>query len=343
MECSACDGEVHPINDCCNWDAPLTSGGARSSKHIGELELMTWGFDIATDNPVYARIFREMTEILGYDVRDDMSSGEAMRAGWGGAINIPAVSEWQRQNPDVPIPFNAIFASSGQKLKRCFEDECGGSLPEFFRLQPSAFRWTCCGLAGDSVRGCDHHGVGCQCDYCPDSASRRLMHPQGEAARLGVEAFAASMGPPPYEPRQENRFLRLGSPECPKTEWELAAGVPWSPDVHIHLPRCFRQQARQLLLCWQRSDLPSGLALLVLAFLHEAEALNATTACAECGKGGCKTLACSKCKQVFYCGRACQAAAWEGHKKECKRIRKEAGHNGSKESPMVAMVNAIQL
>jgi hypothetical protein len=81
MECSACDGEVHPINDCCNWDAPLTSGGARSSKHIGELELMTWGFDIATDNPVYARIFREMTEILGYDVRDDMSSGEAMQVG----------------------------------------------------------------------------------------------------------------------------------------------------------------------------------------------------------------------------------------------------------------------
>ena len=121
MECSACDGEVHPINDCCNWDAPLTSGGARSSKHIGELELMTWGFDIATDNPVYARIFREMTEILGYDVRDDMSSGEAMRAGWGGAINIPAVSEWQRQNPDVPIPFNAIFASSRSEAPELLE------------------------------------------------------------------------------------------------------------------------------------------------------------------------------------------------------------------------------
>ena len=40
--------------------------------------------------------------------------------------------------------------------------------------------------------------------------------------------------------------------------------------------------------------------------------------CARCGKEGEKLLRCSICKDVWYCGPACQKAAWKGHKKKCE-------------------------
>ena len=61
----------------------------------------------------------------------------------------------------------------------------------------------------------------------------------------------------------------------------------------------------------------------MLASLLEAEALIATTACSQCGKGSQKNSTCSRYKSVYYCGRECQKAAWAGHKKECKRVRKK--------------------
>ena len=39
--------------------------------------------------------------------------------------------------------------------------------------------------------------------------------------------------------------------------------------------------------------------------------------CAHCGVRGA-TSRCSRCRQVVYCGRACQAAAWGRHRKLCK-------------------------
>ena len=97
-----------------------------------------------------------------------------------------------------------------------------------------------------------------------------------------------------------------------------------SPGAHSHLPRSFRLQTRELLLCCQqRTELPSSVVQLVLASLLEAEALIATTACSQCGKGSQKNSTCSRCKSVYYCGRECQKAAWAGHKKECKRVRKK--------------------
>ena len=55
---------------------------------------------------------------------------------------------------------------------------------------------------------------------------------------------------PPYTPSVANRFLNL--PNGPSGEWELAFGVPWSASAHRYLPQNFRDQARELLLCWQR-------------------------------------------------------------------------------------------
>ena len=135
-------------------------------------------------------------------------------------------------------PRNVQRLASSPPMQKVFRDECGGSLPLFFQACPTAFRWTCCGLPGDCVRGCDHHGPGCKCDFCPGSASRAaLIAPQNEAERLFAERFAESLGPPPYAHQQENRFLRLSN--SPRVEWELAAGVPWSEEVHCRLPaRC---------------------------------------------------------------------------------------------------------
>jgi len=39
--------------------------------------------------------------------------------------------------------------------------------------------------------------------------------------------------------------------------------------------------------------------------------------CAHCGKQGAGFKRCSRCKQVAYCGVACQNADWKRHKKKC--------------------------
>jgi len=51
-------------------------------------------------------------------------------------------------------------------------------------------------------------------------------------------------------------------------------------------------------------------------------AANACT-CAHCGKKGVSFKRCSVCKDVSYCGAACQKAAWKGHKKTCRLPLKE--------------------
>ena len=40
--------------------------------------------------------------------------------------------------------------------------------------------------------------------------------------------------------------------------------------------------------------------------------------CARCGKQEEKLQRCAICKEVWYCGPACQKAAWKGHKKICE-------------------------
>jgi len=54
--------------------------------------------------------------------------------------------------------------------------------------------------------------------------------------------------------------------------------------------------------------------------LHVAEALRALAlkdSCAHCGKPGRALKRCSICKRAWYCGAACQNAAWKRHKKTC--------------------------
>lgn len=39
---------------------------------------------------------------------------------------------------------------------------------------------------------------------------------------------------------------------------------------------------------------------------------------------------CSGCRQALYCSRACQTAAWKGHKADCKKWQEARAHGGSK-------------
>ena len=167
--------------------------------------------------------------------------------------------------------------------------------------------------------GCDHHGRGCSCDFCNSSPFSSM----GRAAMgMGSEDGAA-----PYTPSVANRFLNL--PNGPSGEWELAFGVPWSASAHRYLPQNFRDQARELLLCWQRqTELPAPVVQLVLAAMWEARLPEMILKekgkgkCAQCGiSGGAefKSYRCSRCKSVFYCGRQCQKRHWQTHKATCRK------------------------
>ena len=67
------------------------------------------------------------------------------------------------------VGFGACCFEDCDDLKNRFETEFEGNLERFYKHRPHAFRWTCCGMAGDMDFGCDHHGSGskpCSCDFC---------------------------------------------------------------------------------------------------------------------------------------------------------------------------------
>ena len=60
------------------------------------------------------------------------------------------------------------------------------------------------------------------------------------------------------------------------------------------------------------------------------------TTCDRCGLAAADLKQCAGCKTAVYCSRDCQAAAWDGHKKECKAIKKQAKAAARREAPAVA-------
>ena len=71
-------------------------------------------------------------------------------------------------------------------------------------------------------------------------------------------------------------------------------------------------------------------------------ALNAlgVKTCLACGKAGAKSL-CMGCKTVYFCGKACQKEAWPGHKKECRRIKREKARRVDEAEAAFAAEEAI--
>ena len=184
-------------------------------------------------------------------VRQEFHTGELQLISWG-TEHLPPVGESgedllvRRLGEQEPMGWGGAPVAQAAEMRRTYHNEYEGSLSEFHDAFPSAFRWTCCGLLGDAVHGCEHHGPGCSCDYC----------------RAGC--------PAPYSPTQANRFLRLAN--SPLGEWSLTVGVScWTPDSHSHMPHSFQTQTWHLLLCWIRTPLPSNVVLLVLHHLFVAE------------------------------------------------------------------------
>ena len=184
-------------------------------------------------------------------VRQEFHTGELQLISWE-TEHLPAVDESgedllvRRLEEQETMGWGGVPVAQAAEMQRMFRNEYEGSLSEFHDAFPTAFRWTCCGLRGDAVHGCEHHGPGCSCDYC----------------RAGC--------PAPYNPTQANRFLRLAN--SPSREWSLTAGVScWTPDSHSHMPHSFQTQTWHLLLCWLRTPLPSNILLLVLHHLFVAE------------------------------------------------------------------------
>ncbi|KAJ1483459.1 hypothetical protein T484DRAFT_1622771, partial [Baffinella frigidus] len=73
-------------------------------------------------------------------------------------------------------------------------------------------------------------------------------------------------------------------------------------------------------------DVAGSFASLDLASVNNSAPLEATTSaataapkdkCSHCGKQRATLKRCSRCKQTWYCGAACQNAAWKGHRKTC--------------------------
>jgi hypothetical protein len=61
------------------------------------------------------------------------------------------------------------FAAESDELKEKFEKEFDSNEEKMYDYWPQGFRWTCCGMMGDQLFGCDHHGEGstpCSCDFC---------------------------------------------------------------------------------------------------------------------------------------------------------------------------------
>lgn len=192
--CSDCFDE-HPRHLCCqaigtkprltsHLRPAHTSGWSadvRQEFHTGELQLITWGMALSANSGASRSEAQIRSAAEAKDRKEEM--------GWGG------------------VPVNRQAA-----MQRIFADECADyedrSLGKFHDLHPEAFRWTCCGLLGDAVGGCEHHGPGCSCDYC----------------RAHV--------PAPYTPTQANRFLRLAN--SPTSPWRrctsnhsTTASFPW--------------------------------------------------------------------------------------------------------------------
>ena len=255
-------------------------GGPPHETHTGQLELVEWSM-------------RGGPEIVDSDGEDE----EAM--GWGFTL-----------------------AEESSELRAQFEEKHSARTPAdlaafFDSRHDGCFRWTCCGSEGGTVCGCDHHGEGCSCDYCNCS-------PFASMGR-SMSGMRAAEGAAPYRPSSTNRFLRL--PNGPSGEWELCFGVPWSDLAHRHLPPSFRQQTRELLLCWQRTQLSGPVAQLVVEQMWEGRLVQMIRRekqgkCAQCGSTGAgsgELCRCSRCRQVFYCGRRCQKLHWASHKATCRK------------------------
>ena len=89
------------------------------------------------------------------------------------------------------------------------------------------------------------------------------------------------------------------------------------------------------MLASQMAEVNNHAALAIMpALIHRASpgppAGAPPDACGGCCKnafelGTDKLFTCAGCRIVRYCSKACQRADWDGHREECRTIRRSAG------------------
>lgn len=133
-------------------------------------------------------------------------------------------------------------------------ERCGRDHGRLFASHARAFRWTCCGAAGDDTAyGCFHHhhvyfrreGSSCACEGCRKSRFENMYN-------AAAFRFAA--------PAPETRLL-TGVGYFSKNIWNSVAGMRWTRESHALFPRAFRDAVRTLLLVGAAAGGPVGAVL----------------------------------------------------------------------------------
>jgi hypothetical protein len=132
---------------------------------------------------------------------------------------------------DEPVGMFGILLEEADDMQEKFEG-MGWDYAKMFEYWDRAFRWTCCGGAGRSSHGCDHHGSRgrCSCDFC-----------------AGLE-FGTSSEVARYAPTAHNRLLCAHPEATDPDNWDTYRGLDWSPATHWLFPRALRAQIRTVLL-----------------------------------------------------------------------------------------------
>lgn len=76
---------------------------------------------------------------------------------------------WTGLENEEKLGFGGVTLDEADLLQSIFIKDFKGDEEAFYKEWPQAFRWTCCGSAGNLEFGCDHHGTGstpCSCDFC---------------------------------------------------------------------------------------------------------------------------------------------------------------------------------
>ena len=70
------------------------------------------------------------------------------------------------------------------------------------------------------------------------------------------------------------------------------------------------------------NDVPNALKAYIQKEQTKKDNSGDVPSCSYCGEKGKQLKPCKSCRQAGYCSHKCQKAAWQGHKKECERARR---------------------
>ena len=140
--------------------------------------------------------------------------------------------------PQADSPPGAVsFAAEQRHSLRLFEEVYGRDYGAFWKEHACAFRWTCCGCAGNATsRGCFSHTDGGYLSHC----------------RPACNCTVCERGDRPHYRRTAHNCLLAQIPESTAPDdWDTLRGIMWEPRTSTHrlFPPGFRRRVTTFLLC----------------------------------------------------------------------------------------------